>query len=110
MGFFSVLRPCVVGKLHYATVPVQPIEVDDVVAAPLVESGDLEAYRAGGIGDKASAHLDSAIREAVSASPELGRLVAAEYAPTGALSELLDTAPEPEPEKPRPRTPRRPKA
>lgn len=44
MGFYSVVRPCVVGKLHYATVPVQPIEVDDEVAAPLVESGDLTPY------------------------------------------------------------------
>lgn len=47
MGYFTVLKPCVVGKLHYATVPAQPIEVDDDVAAPLVESGCLELYRPG---------------------------------------------------------------
>ncbi len=44
MGYYNVVRPCVVGKLHYASVPAQPIEVDDEVAAPLVESGDLTRY------------------------------------------------------------------
>jgi hypothetical protein len=33
--------------LHYASVPSQPIELDDEVAAPLVESGDLERYQPG---------------------------------------------------------------
>lgn len=51
MGYYSVLEPCVVGKLHYATVPVQPIEVDDDVAAPLVESGSLKPYAPGGVTD-----------------------------------------------------------
>lgn len=45
MGYYNVLEPCVVGKLHYASVPVQPIEVDDDVAAPLVEVGSLKAYQ-----------------------------------------------------------------
>lgn len=49
MGFYNVVRPCVVGKLHYATIPAQPIEVDDDVAAPLVESGDLAPYAPGGV-------------------------------------------------------------
>lgn len=44
MGYFTVLKPCVVGKLHYATVPSQPIEVDDDVAAPLVADGSLQLY------------------------------------------------------------------
>ena len=41
MGLYTVLQPCVVNNLHYAQVPAAPIEVDDVVAAPLVTSGDL---------------------------------------------------------------------
>lgn len=44
MGYYSVIRPCVVGKLHYATVPVYPIEVDDEVAGALVDDGSLEPY------------------------------------------------------------------
>lgn len=44
MGYYTVATPCVVGKLHYATVPAQPIEVDDSVAAPLVKSGALQPY------------------------------------------------------------------
>lgn len=47
MGFYNVVKPCVVGKLHYVTIPARPIEVDDEVAAPLVESGCLEAYQPG---------------------------------------------------------------
>lgn len=46
MSYYNVVAPCVVGKLHYATVPDQPIEVDDEVAAPLVESGCLTSYPA----------------------------------------------------------------
>ncbi len=47
MGYYTVATPCVVGKLHYATVPAQPIEVDDSVAAPLVKSGALQPYSPG---------------------------------------------------------------
>ncbi|WP_349318991.1 hypothetical protein [Mycolicibacterium canariasense] len=47
MGYYKVVRPCVVGKLHYATVPSQPVEVDDEVAGPLVVSGDLDPYQPG---------------------------------------------------------------
>ena len=46
MSLYTVTEPCVIGQLHYATVPTQPIEVDDEVAAPLVEAGSLVAYRA----------------------------------------------------------------
>lgn len=46
MALYNIEKPCVVGQLHYATVPAQPIEVDDDVAAPLVEAGDLSPYRA----------------------------------------------------------------
>lgn len=46
MGYYNVIQPCVVGKLHYARPTTQPIEVDDDTAAPLVESGCLEPYGA----------------------------------------------------------------
>ncbi len=46
MSLYTVTEPCVIDQLHYATVPTQPIEVDDEVAAPLVEAGSLVAYRA----------------------------------------------------------------
>ena len=47
MGYFNVVAPCVVGKLHYAQPTTQPVEVDDDVAAPLVESGCLQRYTTG---------------------------------------------------------------
>ncbi len=47
MGLYHVVKPCVVGKLHYVRPTAQPIEVDDGVAAPLVESGCLEPYPRG---------------------------------------------------------------
>ncbi|MCT7372937.1 hypothetical protein [Mycolicibacterium llatzerense] len=48
MGYYNVIRPCVVGNLHYVrpTPYFSPIEVDDEIAAPLVESGDLAEYLA----------------------------------------------------------------
>ena len=48
MGYFRVLKPCLVGGLHYVSIPVDPIEVDDVVAEPLVADGCLVSYSAGG--------------------------------------------------------------
>lgn len=47
MGYFNVVQPCVVNGLHYIRPTVQPIEVDDDTAAPLVEAGSLEPYRPG---------------------------------------------------------------
>jgi hypothetical protein len=47
VGYYNVVAPCVVGKLHYTRPTVQPIEVDDEIAGPLVESGCLEPYPAG---------------------------------------------------------------
>lgn len=44
MGWYTVVKPCVVGHLHYASIPDQPLEVDDAVAAPLVEQGRLAPY------------------------------------------------------------------
>lgn len=49
MGYYTVLTPCVVGQLHYATIPTQPIKADDVVAADLVASGALALYQPGGV-------------------------------------------------------------
>ena len=46
MSLYTVTEPVVIGQLHYATVPSQPIEVDDELAAPLVEAGSLVPYRA----------------------------------------------------------------
>lgn len=48
MGYYTVLTPCVVGQLHYAHVPSQPIKADDTVAADLVASGALAPYLPGG--------------------------------------------------------------
>lgn len=44
MGRYIVVTPCAVGDLHYAQVPAEPIEVDDALAAPLVESGALAPF------------------------------------------------------------------
>ena len=57
MGFYNVVTvPCVVGKLHHVRPTTAPIEVDDDLAAPLVESGHLERYQPGG--GEAGAVLD----------------------------------------------------
>lgn len=45
MGLYNVVRPCVVGLLHYVRPTAAPIEVDDDAAAELVESGSLVAYQ-----------------------------------------------------------------
>lgn len=42
MGLYNVVAPCVVGELHFTRRSTKPVEVDDKVAAPLVESGALE--------------------------------------------------------------------
>ena len=49
MGYYNVIRECVVGKLHYARPTTQPIEVDDDVAEPLVADGSLQPYEPGGV-------------------------------------------------------------
>lgn len=50
MGYYTLTAPGVVavgGKhRHYATIPAQPIKVDDAEAAPQVESGVLMPYPA----------------------------------------------------------------
>ena len=46
MSLYTVTEPCVIGQLHYATVPSQPIEVDDELAARHDrERGELELTR-----------------------------------------------------------------
>lgn len=47
MGRYAVLGPCVVGDLHYAQVPAEPIEADDTLAAALVAAGVLAPVDAG---------------------------------------------------------------
>lgn len=47
MGYYNVVAPCVVDKLHYVRPTTQPIEIDDDTAAPLVEAGSLEPYPPG---------------------------------------------------------------
>lgn len=121
MGFYNVVRPCVVGKLHYATVPSQPIEVDDVVAAPLVESGCLAPYDPLGWTEKVEpgafaklvadhppsiragdyAASTDAVREAI----EAGVVQAASFT----VTPVDDDQAEPEKPAPRARNPRRPK-
>ena len=115
MGFYNVLEPCVVGKLHYATVPVQPIEVDDDVAAPLVESGSLKAYQPGTFVELV---VPGAFKKLVDEDRSRVFAAGSEHAPRGLLGGLLDSeitgmsfsnssdAEKPEPEKPAPR-PRR---
>lgn len=46
MGLYVVTEPVVIDGLHYATVPADPIEVGDELAAPLVEAGSLVPFRA----------------------------------------------------------------
>lgn len=47
MGYYNVVQPCVVEKKHHVRPTVQPVEVDDTIAAPLVESGYLTPYKTG---------------------------------------------------------------
>lgn len=74
MGLYNIEKPCVVGQLHYVHVPDQPIEVDDDVAAPLVEAGDLSPYHAAaadtlyGVGEQFDEVAD-AIAESAEAAP-----------------------------------------
>lgn len=116
MGFFSVLRPCVVGKLHYATVPVQPIEVDDDVAAPLVKSGDLEPYQPGAQvtrpteADYAETPVQPHEIRSVAFPPDTSADVLATAVKTYLEDEATDTPAESEKPSPRPRSTRRPKA
>jgi hypothetical protein len=59
VGYFNVIAPCYVpsgpAKGHYVNLPSQTIEVPDETAAPLVESGCLEAYPAGRFVEKIEA-------------------------------------------------------
>lgn len=44
MGLYNVVSSCVVNGLHYIHPTVQPIEVGDDEAAPLVKAGSLTHY------------------------------------------------------------------
>jgi hypothetical protein len=65
VGYYTVLTPCVVGQLHYATIPTQPVKADDAVAAELVASGALAPYQPGGVttGDDAERDPIPAVAE-----------------------------------------------
>jgi hypothetical protein len=63
MSWYQVVKPCVVGKLHYAKPTTQPIEVDDETAAPLVEAGALEPYGPSRVAGKTGDVIDSFIGE-----------------------------------------------
>ena len=47
MGWYDVVASCVVDNRHYIRPTKSPIQVDDGVAAPLVESGCLKPYQPG---------------------------------------------------------------
>lgn len=76
MGYYNVVKPCVVGKLHYTRPTTAPIEVDDDVAAPLVESGDLTPYDVfNGAVDLEGSVLGDVVAESMDptyVAPELG--------------------------------------
>lgn len=79
MSLYTVTEPCVIGQLHYATVPAQPIEVDDELAAPLVETGSLVPYRASvaealyGVGEQFDEVADAIAKSAEAAPAEKPR-------------------------------------
>lgn len=100
MGFYNVVKPCVVGKLHYVRPTTAPIEVDHEVAAPLVESGSLEPYRPGDLSDKTGTVLDGIL----STFPEVAEVADA----IGPLMVDDDESEPPATETPRPRGRRKP--
>lgn len=61
MGYYNVVANCVVEGRHYVRPTTQPIEVDDSVAAELVESGCLTPYEPG-ISGHTGTVLDSVLR------------------------------------------------
>ena len=44
MTYYNVIQPCVIAGKHYVRPTVQPIEVDDDVAAPLLADGAVTRY------------------------------------------------------------------
>lgn len=92
MGLYNVVQPCVIvsgGKaVHHVRPTSQPIDVDDEVAAELVESGQLERYAPG--------------EDGVLVAPASGLSI-------GLIDDPEVAMPEPEPESERPK-PRRGKA
>lgn len=103
MGLYNVVAPCVVGKLHHVRPTTAPIEVDDEVAAPLVEAGKLTVFGASDISVKP-------FQEDVTPDhSDAGQEAGAEFAEgiAGKTGDVPDDAVvnmvEPEPEKPAPR-------
>jgi hypothetical protein len=44
MGRYNVIAPCIVDDKHYTRAHPDPVDVDDAVAAPLVEEGVLVVF------------------------------------------------------------------
>ena len=91
MGWFNVVKPCVVGQLHYARPTTQPIEVDDEVAAPLLEVGNLTLYPAGAVLDG----VRRTIADLGGEFAEIGERAADELSAEGIAVEV--EAPKPQP-------------
>jgi len=91
MGFYNVVKPCVVAKRHHVRPTAAPIEVDDVTAAPLVESGCMEAYPRQVVSDEQAAAAEAGVEVA-------NRIIES-------LSEAADPADDEQPTDP-PRRPR----
>lgn len=95
MGLYNVVKPCVVAKRHHVRpTTTAPIEVEDEVAAPLIESGCLEPYRPGA---KVSRHPLGWSPFASDAADRLARNHEAVEAVAKAESEI-DTSVEVEPQ------------
>lgn len=105
MGYYNVVQPCVVGKLHHTRPTTQPIEVDDEAAAPLVQSGCLELYPPRRIEGPTGAILDGLITapaSGVNFTPPWPVLVDTESG-----EGTVEPAPEPPPAPRRPRSRKR---
>lgn len=89
MGYYNVVKPCVVGKLHYARPTTQPIEVDEEVAAPLVADGSLEPYRPG---DRISGSTGTVLDGILQNHPDLTEIADA-MEPTVIEGELAEPKP-----------------
>jgi hypothetical protein len=102
MGWYNVVKPCVVGKLHYARPTTQPIEVDDEVAGPLVEAGSLTPYPAH-VEGKTGTVLDGVLKTVGDLGGEFAEIAKRDPGP-------LVPDDEPVAEHPTPRRPRKPRS
>ena len=75
MGWYDVVASCVVDNRHYIRPTKSPIQVDDGVAAPLVESGCLKPYQPGVAALPTGTVVDAIISSAKKAEPLTGESV-----------------------------------